>query len=445
MLFRHRLSPCPYLINIGTEQEPVMANIFPESALYMLAQIQQGGHQGFIVGGSVRDMFMGTEPHDIDISSDRTTGDVMSLFGGGNLNRDGEWQRQVIPSGIQFGTVTVRVKRDSDSEWSEYEVTTFRGESGYSDGRHPGAVVFLKSCEADLARRDLTINAIAFDPLSGQIVDPFGGRGDLAKGLIRAVGDPRQRFQEDGLRVVRAIRFASRFCFEIEPETMEAIKEKEAQDKFSCVSQERKRDEFVKIITSAGAVHGIRLLTETGIMDRVVGVVPVSIEQFKALIEREPNCSKEERVAALFSELDSDRLSSIMKGLRFMKSEIEKTARIHRASKKGSQMEGTDTDIRRFVSCFGKDIIEPVINVSEAIGSISNKDSVKDRVRSVLAKNPPLTVKELAVTGRDVAQILGIKPGPRVGEILNKVLDVVIINPELNVQETLENIVRAMD
>lgn len=422
-----------------------MANIFPESALYVLAQIQQGGHQAFIVGGSVRDMIMGTEPHDIDISSDRTTGDVMSLFGGETLNRDGEWQRQVIPSGIQFGTVTVRVKRDGDSEWSEYEVTTFRGESGYSDGRHPGAVVFLKSCEADLARRDLTINAIAFDPISGQIVDPFDGRGDLANGLIRAVGDPRQRFQEDGLRVVRAIRFASRFGFEIEPETMEAIKEKEAQDKFSCVSQERKRDEFVKIITSAGAVGGIRLLTETGIMDRIVGCVPVSIEQFKALIEMEPSCSKEERVAVIFSELDSDRLSSIMKGLRFMKSEIEKTVRIHRASKEGSQMEGTDADIRRFVSCFGKDIIEPVINVSEAIGSISNKDSVRDRVRKVLAKNPPVTVKDLAITGREVAQILGIKPGPRVGEVLNKVLDKVIINPELNVQGILENIVRGME
>lgn len=411
----------------------INSSFVPDSALYVLAKIQQGGHQSYIVGGSVRDAIMGRAPHDIDISTDRSTCDVMSLFGWENQNRDGEWERQVIPSGVQFGTVTVRVRNINGGDWGEYEVTTFRGDGEYSDGRHPGAVVFLQSCEEDLARRDLTINAMAWDPISGRIVDPFGGQRDLINGVIRAVGDARRRFQEDGLRIARAIRFAAKFGFSIDPETLAAIKEEEAQKKFDCVSKERQRDEFIKIITSAGAVQGIRLMIDTGIMKRMIP--EVHFEQFRNLMDIDPDCSMEQRTAVLVGEQPQ-----VLKSLKFTRAEVET---ITRMAKNASVFRGinTDADIRKAISIVGKDIAERMITVSKAVGV----DIDGNRVRSILAKNPPLTVKELAITGRDVSSILGIKPGPRVGEALNKVLGKVIINPELNVQETLENIVRNMD
>lgn len=417
----------------------INSSFVPASALYVLAQIQKEGHQAYIVGGSVRDAIMGRAPHDIDISSDRSTGDIMSLFGGENLNRDGQWERQVIPSGVQFGTVTVRVRNINGGEWDEYEITTFRGDGDYSDGRHPGAVVFLKSCEEDLARRDLTINAMAWDPISGRIVDPFGGQRDLINGVIRAVGDARRRFQEDGLRIARAIRFASRFGFSIEPETMEAIKEEEAQKKFDCVSKERQRDEFVKIITSAGAVYGsgavygIALMIDTGIMKRMIP--EIHFEQFRNLMDIDPDCSKEERIAVLVGEQPQ-----VLRSLKFTRAEVETITKMAK-NKEVFKNINTDADIRKAISIVGKELAERMITVSKAVGV----DIDGNRVRSILAKNPPVTIKELAVTGRDVSSILGIKPGPEIGKILNKVLDKVIINPELNVQCILENIVRNMD
>ena len=410
----------------------ISSTFIPDSAVYVMAKLQQGGHKAYVVGGSVRDAILGKEPHDIDISSDRDTGDVTALFGGKKLNRAGDWEQQVIPSGIQFGTVTVRVRNVNGGEWGEYEVTTFRGDGEYTDGRHPGAVVFIKSCEEDLARRDFTINAMAWNPLSGEVVDPFGGQQDLQAGIIRAVGDARRRFQEDGLRIARAIRFAAKFGFEIEAKTLAAIKEEEAQKKFDCVSKERQRDEFVKTITSAGAVHGVTLMIETGIMKRVIP--EVHFEQFKKLMEVAPSCSKEERIAVLVGEQPQ-----ILKSLKFTRAEVEAMTKMAKNKEvfKGAE---TDAGIRKAISVVGKEMAKRMINVSKANGV----DVDEERVNSIMASNPPVTVKELVITGKEVASILGIKPGPRVGEVLNKVLEEVIKNPELNNRASMEEIVQAM-
>jgi tRNA nucleotidyltransferase (CCA-adding enzyme) len=273
---------------------------------------------------------------------------------------------------------------------------------------------------------------MAWNPISGEIVDPFGGQKDLKAGIIRAVGDARKRFQEDGLRIARAIRFAAKFGFEIEAKTLAAIKEEEAQKKFDCVSKERQRDEFVKTITSAGAIHGITLMIETGIMKRVIP--EVHFEQFKKLMEVAPSCSKEERIAVLVGEQPQ-----VLKSLKFTRAEVEAMTKMAK-NKEVFKGAAKDADIRKAISVVGKEMAKRMINVSKANGV----DVDEERVNSIIASNPPVTVKELVITGKEVASILGIKPGPRVGEVLNKVLEEVIKNPELNNRTSMEKIVQAM-
>jgi len=206
------------------------------------------GFRSYLVGGAVRDMIMGKTPHDYDVATDAAPQDVMKIF------------NRVIPTGIEHGTVTVLLMGYS------IETTTFRTESGYSDGRHPDSVSYAATIEEDLSRRDFTMNAIAVNLADGMIVDPFNGRDDIASGVIRTVGNARERFGEDGLRPVRALRFAAQLNFRIEKDTYSEIFEQKTLVVVSRISIERFRDEFSKLLASDTPSVGLKLMEETGVM-----------------------------------------------------------------------------------------------------------------------------------------------------------------------------------
>lgn len=233
------------------------------NAREIVRRLGENNFSALFAGGCVRDMVMGIEPKDYDIATDARPGDVMSIF------------KRTIPVGEKFGVVLVIMGG------KEYEVATFRTDFGYVDGRHPGEVRFCSEAE-DAKRRDFTINGMFYDPKRDKIIDYIGGRDDLKKGVIRAIGDPHKRIEEDKLRIMRGLRFAVRFDFKIEPETKKAIKE--LAPKITQVSIERIRDEFLKILTEGRAAAGIKLMLDLGLMDYVLPEIPLMIG-----VEQPPN------------------------------------------------------------------------------------------------------------------------------------------------------------
>ena len=213
------------------------------------SHFEKAGFKAYLVGGAVRDIFLHKKPHDFDVATNATPQDVMKLF------------KTVIPTGFEHGTVTVHF------EGLQIEVTTFRTESGYSDGRHPDSINYAATIEEDLSRRDFTINAIAADLKDGSIVDPFDGRNDLKNKIIRTVGNAHERFMEDGLRPVRCLRFACRLGFSIEKYTYSEIFDKEILKKVASISIERFRDEFEKMLASSRPSLALKMMEETGITE----------------------------------------------------------------------------------------------------------------------------------------------------------------------------------
>ena len=207
------------------------------------------GFKAYLVGGAVRDIFLNKPCSDWDVATNAKPEDVMKMF------------KFVVPTGIAHGTVTVHFMKQ------EIEVTTFRTESDYSDGRHPDKIEYAATIEEDLSRRDFTMNAIAVDLKDGSIVDPFGGRKDIKKKIIKTVGIAHERFMEDGLRPVRALRFASQLNFSIEKKTYLEIFKEDIQKKSLSISIERFRDEFMKMMKSQYPSVGLKLMEETGILN----------------------------------------------------------------------------------------------------------------------------------------------------------------------------------
>ena len=212
----------------------------------VIAKLRSGGHQAYLVGGSVRDLLMGAKPKDFDVSTDARPDRIMDLFP--NSGR----------VGANFGVVLVR------DTFCQVEVATFRSDHDYEDGRRPGSVHFERDPRADVLRRDFTINGLMMDPDTGQVLDYVGGRADLERRVVRAIGDPDARFEEDHLRLLRAIRFAARLGFEIDRATFEAIGRHHAS--IVRISAERIRDELVRILTEGGARRGFEMLDATGLL-----------------------------------------------------------------------------------------------------------------------------------------------------------------------------------
>jgi poly(A) polymerase/tRNA nucleotidyltransferase (CCA-adding enzyme) len=416
------------------------------------------GHQCYLVGGAVRDMILGKEPGDFDVTTDARPEKVQKMF------------RRTIPTGIKHGTVTVLFQNE------QIEVTTFRTEADYADSRHPGSVAFVSSLEEDLKRRDFTMNALALNCRTGELVDLHGGQKDLKNKVIRAIGDPQERFKEDGLRPLRAVRFAAVLGFEIEAKTLAAIQT--CLEKTARVSAERIRVELEKLLLSPHPVYGLELLERTGLLGLILpelqalrGVEQSLPHHFDALehsfyaVEgvRPDLCL---RLAALFHDIGKpacrvekpdgtlsfyghDRkgaqmAASIMRRLKFSNEEIERVRHLIAEHMTHYEENWSDAAIRRCVARVGPEAMEDLyalLNADEyALArqglSCARVERFRARVEAVQSERLALSLKDLRVSGNDLAEI-GVPRGPAVGKILNELLETVLDDPEMNDRDRL--------
>ena len=277
-----------------------------EGAAELLDTLHRAGYAAYVVGGCVRDSLLGLTPHDWDLCTSALPQQVMELFGA----------QRCIPTGLQHGTVTVK------QSGALYEITTFRTEGTYTDGRHPDEVHFVPDVREDLARRDFTINAMAYNEKEG-LVDPFGGQADLQSGIVRAVGVPRQRFTEDALRILRLYRFAARFGFAIDPPTAQAAQELCAH--LDCVSVERIEEELAKLLSAPAPAAYLD--------EKIFGVIlpelsPEALAAAKPVVDACPAGERAlpVRLAALLLSLGEDGIRRTLKRLRCSNACIEETA-----------------------------------------------------------------------------------------------------------------------
>jgi poly(A) polymerase len=229
-----------------------------QAATEIVRTLRDRGHQAYLVGGCVRDIVLGREPADYDVATDATPDEVMRIF------------PKTYAVGAQFGVVLVPVDKEADAPGQNpcIEVATFRSDVSYTDGRHPDAVRYTKDPREDVERRDFTINGLLLDPIQNEVLDFVGGRADLDAGIIRTIGPPDRRFAEDKLRMLRAVRFAARFAYQIEPQTFNAIRQMARE--IHQVSRERVRDELVKMLTEGRARRAFELLYQTGLLREVL-------------------------------------------------------------------------------------------------------------------------------------------------------------------------------
>lgn len=477
---------------IKSQNSKLIINLPPE-VLFCLNELLKANFEAYLVGGCVRDILLNKKPKDFDIATDALPTQIQKIFNNSLYEN-------------QFGTVVV--KTDSNDEFLKtIEITTFRKEGKYSDKRHPDEVKFAKTIEEDLARRDFTINAMALEihlpkflqsknlgrqeiknteykipNTKYRVVDPFDGQRDLKKKLIRAVGNPQKRFEEDALRLIRAIRLACELNFKIEKNTFEAIKKN--SNLINCIAKERVRDEFIKIIQTENAMKGIILLEKTGLLKQIIPELEEGIGMnqnkhhiytlFEHLIRSLDYAAKKQyslevRLASLFHDIGKARtkegkginatfynheivgtkmLEKILERLKFsneIKDKVLKLVRYH-----GFVYEPeitTDSSVRRLLIKVGKENIEELAQVREAdrIGSGCPK-AIPFRLRHFLFRVEKIlkemsgeepSLKILKVNGYDVLKTLKIKPGPEVGIILNILLEEVLDNPEKNNRDYL--------
>ena len=402
---------------------------FPKEILEVLRTLKGAGHQAYLVGGLVRDRLRGKPGGDYDVATSARAEQVQKLF------------RKVIPTGIQHGTVTVLTRSD------KVEVTTFRGEGAYADGRRPDSVVFLDEVAEDLARRDFTINAMAYDPLDREFVDPFGGARDLEAKLVRCVGKARDRFAEDGLRPLRAVRFASVLGFEVDPETLAAIPA--TLSTFRKIAFERVREELSKMLLGPQPSRGVRLLRETGLLEAILPEAAGG--DFERALARLDACPSrlEVRHAALLFGLPFEKAQAAMERLRHPRAVIDTTAALVRQQAFALQSYPDEASLRRALCAVGRPLVDDVLALGAAEAKASGEVRLVDLARQAaeatrraLAARPPLTVGELALDGKAVMAILGAGQGPRVGQALRFLLDRVLQDPSLNQSGALERLLR---
>jgi tRNA nucleotidyltransferase (CCA-adding enzyme) len=388
--------------------------------LDVLERLQSAGHEAYLVGGCVRDLASGRAPQDWDVATQAVPAEVQRLF------------RRVIPTGIAHGTVTVLVPG------GQVEVTTYRVEEGYADGRRPDRVEFRRDLTEDLARRDFTINAMAFDPRAVELKDPFGGLEDLSQGRVRCVGEAAARFAEDGLRPLRAVRFATVLAFELEAATAAAIPG--ALGVFRKVAQERVRDEFLKLLVAPGVERGLLLLAETGLLGvafpELEGAVRDAVGGRVAAVPGRV----EVRLAALLTKVASS--DAVLERLRLPARTAEEVRALLSHPVPPNAALWTDADARRWAAALGRERVPEALALAMANGGV-DATSVQAHVERVLATHPPLSVRELALKGQDVMDVLGVGPSPAVGEASRWLLAEVLEAPERNTEEGLREALRA--
>jgi tRNA nucleotidyltransferase (CCA-adding enzyme) len=437
----------------------------PRGALMIIRRVREAGGNVYLVGGCLRDLILGREVKDWDLATDFTPERLRPLF------------RRVHEVGARFGTLLI------PAGGAIYEVTTFRTECDYRDGRHPDTVAYTRELEDDLKRRDFTMNAMAWTPGTERIVDPHGGLYDMTRREIRAVGEPRARFREDALRLLRAVRQATELDFRINDATFSAIREEAAGLK--RVSAERIRDELNKILMSEMPSRGFQLLHETGLLaivlpelDATYGAQQNRFHAFDVFhhslysADAAPANDLVVRWAALLHDIakpqtvgdnDGERTfyghqvlgariaRRILQRLRFSNEEIERITHLVYHHMFYYQEEWTDSAIRRFVRTVGLESIPELITMRLAdmtgngrrSGDRTPLHQLLQHVERVMQRDAALTVKDLAIDGHDLME-LGLTPGPGFGRILRALLEQVLDHPERNEREALLAEARAL-
>lgn len=446
-----------------------MKEKIPQEIKEIVEKLKTNGFQAFIVGGCVRDLLRGKKPNDWDIATNALPKQIQKIF---PLNFYEN----------KFGTVTV-LTESKDKTLKEVEITPFRKEGKYLDRRHPAEIVWAKTIEEDLARRDFTINAIALDlenkkPI--KIIDPFKGKEDLKRKLIRAVGNPEKRFNEDALRMMRAVRFAVSLGrnWQIEEKTKKAIKRNSQW--LRVISKERIRDELIKIIMSDQAAKGIELLRELKLLRHIIPELEegVGVTQNKHHIytcyqhslrsldfAAKKRFNLYVRLAALFHDIGKPRVkrgegpeatfynhevvgakmtAKILSRLRFPKKDIEKITKLVRYHLFYYHPdEVSESSVRRLIRKVGRENMDELIQVrmADRIGSgVPKAEPYKLRyLRYVIDKvsQDPISVKMLKVSGHNIMKLLNIPPGPKVGQILDILLGYVLEDPKRNNKDFL--------
>jgi tRNA nucleotidyltransferase (CCA-adding enzyme) len=410
----------------------------PPGVTELCRTLSSHGYRGWVVGGCLRDLLRGQRAADWDLATDARPEQVQAIF------------PRVFPTGIQHGTVTVRHRGAS------YELTTLRGEGAYSDGRRPDSVEFVSDIQDDLGRRDFTINALAYDPVADALEDPYGGLSDLAARLIRAVGEPARRFGEDGLRVLRAARFSASLEFELEPDTEAAIRP--TLDTFRRVSAERVREEWVKALQARRPSRAFAVMRRTGILE-VTSPALAALDEgtwqkaLSALDASPPDLCL--RMAVLLFPLRGQlgELAEWLTQYRFSNAERDTIVRLLEHVLPGESALASDATVRRYAQRVGRAYVSTlatygvlVARAFEGADSLSAQwaQQLQLRLTTLVGTHTPLLTKELALGGRDLMQELSLAPGPRVGKLLDALLERVLSEPELNTRERLLDSARSL-
>ncbi len=426
----------------------------------LVKRFKDNGFDCYLVGGSVRDLILDHELYDYDFATNAKPEEVVALF------------KRVIPTGIKHGTVSVLKNKRT------FEVTTYRADGKYVDGRRPESVSFSDSLEEDVCRRDFTINGLAYDIFKEEVIDYVGGLEDLRKGIIRTIGNPMERFSEDGLRTYRACRFAAKLDFEIEESTFNAISD--CLDIAEMVSVERVRDELNKLLEAAKPSTGIEYLRRTGLLKLFLpeladcynvgqnkyhqyDVYYHSIYSCDAAPRREPLI----RLSALLHDIGkvsakgggddgeatfynhevigARMVRRIMKRLKYSNDEIARVNNLVINHMFHYTSEWTDGAVRRFMRKVGVDNINDLVTlrIADRKGNGSRDGLPKpiqilqSRIARAIEEENAITVRDLQINGNDLMSRFNLQPGPVIGLVLNDLLEVVLDDPEVNTNEQL--------
>ena len=388
-----------------------------EGAAELLDTLHRAGYAAYVVGGCVRDSLLGLTPHDWDLCTSALPQQGMELFG----------EEKCIPTGLQHGTVTVK------QGGGLYEITTFRTEGTYTDGRHPDEVHFVPDVREDLARRDFTINAMAYNEKEG-LIDPFGGQADLQSGILRAVGVPHQRFTEDALRILRLYRFAARFGFAIDPPTAQAAQELCAH--LNCVSVERIEEELAKLLSAPAPAAYLD--------EKILGVVlpelsPEALAAAKPVVDACPAGEQAlpVRLAALLLSLGEDGTRRTLRRLRCSNACIEETAVLVREAVPGVPV-SLNIYARRLLGKYNLCTVQRLAALGTALQPERSADfaALSELAEQLDADGVCCRVSQLAVNGRDL-MAAGVPAGPGIRKVLEALLDGVIREEYPNERQAL--------